>query len=74
MIAIPREIVWDYAEPPDDEAWRLQRLAEFFPHFGRDARTVQALYQQRAKLRVPPEIRVLIEIYARHLSVDRRAA
>jgi hypothetical protein len=73
MIPIPREIVWDYPEPPRDERWRLQRIAEWFPHYGRDAATVRALFRARAELRIPPELRALIEIYARQLRVDDAA-
>lgn len=62
-VDIPRELVWDYAEPPEDPAWRLQRIAEWFPAFGRDRKTVAQLYARRPELRVPPEVRTLIEIY-----------
>jgi hypothetical protein len=74
MVSIPREIVWDYPEPPPDDLWRLQRIADFFPHFGRDAATVAALHRRVDDLRVPPEVRALIAIYARQLGVDRRDA
>lgn len=72
MIDVPREIVWDYPQAPADEDWRLQRLAEFFPHFGRDPATVEALYRHRERLRVPDEIKELIALYARRLGVDQR--
>jgi hypothetical protein len=62
-VAIPRELVWDYREPPDDRLWRLQRIAEWFPAFGRDRATVAQLYESRGRLRVPPEIKELIGIY-----------
>jgi len=74
MIPVPREIVWDYPEAPPDEGWRLQRLAEFFPHFGRDRATVEALYGNLGRLRVPDEIKELIAIYARRLGVVPRAS
>lgn len=62
-VPIPRELVWDYAEPPEDPGWRLQRIADWFPAFGRDRRTVRLLYEHRAELRIPPEVRALIELY-----------
>jgi hypothetical protein len=62
-VPIPREIVWDYADPPDDLLWRLQRIADWFPAFGRDRRTVRLLHEHRHELRIPPEVRSLIELY-----------
>jgi hypothetical protein len=62
-VDIPPELVWDYSSPPDDLMWRLQRIAEWFPAFGRDPHTVALLYQRREALKVPPEIRELIELY-----------
>ena len=64
MIEVPRDIVWDYPEPPKDELWRLQRIADFFPQYGRDRETVRALCRRRKELRVPREVLTLIEIYA----------
>ena len=63
LIDIPRPLVWDYRQPPDDLQWRLQRIAEWFPAFGRDRKTVRALFACRHALRVPPEVRELIEMY-----------
>jgi hypothetical protein len=63
LVDIPTELVWDYREPPADQAWRLQRIAEWFPAFGRDRSTVALLYAHRTELNVPPEIRSLIELY-----------
>jgi AbrB family looped-hinge helix DNA binding protein len=60
---MPPELVWDYETPPDDRAWRLQRIADWFPAFGRDRETVAQLYAYRHELNVPPEVRSLIEIY-----------
>lgn len=62
-IPIPRELVWDYAEPPEDLRWRLQRIADWFPAFGRDRRTVRLLYEWGNELRIPPEVRALIDLY-----------
>lgn len=63
VVPIPPELVWDYAEPPEDLLWRLQRIADWFPAFGRDRRTVRLLYAHRAELRIAPEVRSLIELY-----------
>jgi hypothetical protein len=65
MIEVPRELLWDYAEAPLDELWRLQRIADFFPRYGRDRATVEALHARRDALRIPPEIGELIGIYHR---------
>jgi hypothetical protein len=63
VVAIPPELVWDYAKPPEDILWRLQRIADWFPAFGRDRVTVRLLYAHRDQLRIPPEVRSLIELY-----------
>lgn len=62
-VEVPRELLWDYREPPADPLWGLQRIAEWFPAFGRDRPTVRQLFTRRDELRVPPEVRRLIEIY-----------
>ncbi len=60
---IPACLVWDYEVPPEDLLWRLQRIADWFPAFGRDRRTVELLFAHRGTLRLAPEIRELIELY-----------
>lgn len=65
MISVPREILWDYREPPEDLLWRLQRIADFFPRYGRDRETVALLFENRHRLRLEPETRALIEEYYR---------
>ena len=62
-IPIPAELVWDYRSPPEDQMWRLQRIAEWFPAFGRDRQTVAMLHENRAELCLPDEVRALIELY-----------
>lgn len=62
-VDIHPDLVWDYREPPQDPLWRLQRIADAFPAYGRDRRTVELLYQLRAQLRLEPEILALIELY-----------
>lgn len=62
-VHVPPELVWDYSEPPDDPAWALQRIADWFPAYGRDRDTVAQLYARRNELEIPPEVRTLIEIY-----------
>lgn len=59
---VPKELLWDYPEAPKDLLWRLQRIADFFPQWGRDFETIRLLHRNRAKLRTPPEIDWLIEI------------
>ncbi len=66
MIELPKEIVWDYQEPPQDELWRLRRLADFFPQFGRDRASVRGLMRRLPELRVPPEVAELIRLYAEY--------
>lgn len=69
VIPVPPELVWDYPEAPADELWRLQRVAEFFPLYGRQRATIAALYRRRDELRVPPETKELIAMYARRIGV-----
>jgi hypothetical protein len=63
IVRILESLVWDYPAPLDDPLWRLQRIADWFPGFGRDRETVAALYAHRGELRIPPETRALIELY-----------
>ena len=43
--------------------WRLQRIADAFPGYGRDRATVAQLFKNRDRLELKPEIRRLIELY-----------
>jgi hypothetical protein len=61
MIAVPKKIVWDYREPPEDLLWRLQRLADFFPLYGQDREPVNLLFQYRDRLKLDPPTLALIE-------------
>jgi hypothetical protein len=63
MVDLPKEIVWDYPEPPQDD---MQRLADFFPYHGRDRDNVRARVQRLPELKVPPEVAELIRLYAEH--------
>jgi hypothetical protein len=65
MIAVPRELLWDYREHPQDLLWRLQRIADFFPLYGKDRDTVALLYAHRDQLKVDEATKVLIEEYHR---------
>jgi len=65
MVTVPKEILWDYREAPEDLLWRLQRIADFFPRFGRDPETVVLLHENRDRLRLEPATRALIEEYHR---------
>jgi hypothetical protein len=62
-VRIHPDLVWDYREPPDDLLWRLQRIADAFPAYGRDRATVRLLHAHRDELRLDPERRMLIELY-----------
>ena len=68
LIPIPKEIVWDYDEPPKDNLWRLRRIAMFFPAYCDDPETVKKLYDHLDELGVDEERRVTIETYWR---IDR---
>lgn len=63
MIPVPKEILWDYAQPPEDLLWRLQRIADFFPLYGRDREAVTQLYAHRDELKLDAATRALIEEY-----------
>jgi hypothetical protein len=63
MIPVPKDILWDYDEPPEDLRWRLQRIADFFPLYGRDRETVALLYAHRDQLKVDEATRALVEEY-----------
>ena len=65
MITVPREIVWDYREAPEDLLWRLQRIADFFPRYGRDRETVTLLFENRPRLRLEPATRALSRRWVR---------
>lgn len=62
-VDIHPDLVWDYAEPPRDLLWRLQRIADAFPAYGRDRRTVDLLHRHRDQLCLEPERRALIALY-----------
>ena len=63
MIQVPKQILWDYREPPEDLLWRLQRIADFFPRYGRDRATVELLYAHREDLKLDEATKALIEAY-----------
>ena len=65
MIAVPKELLWDYREPPPDLLWRLQRIADFFPLYGNDRETVALLHAYREQLKVDGATNALIEEYHR---------
>ena len=60
-IPVPKDLLWDYTTAPDDLIWRLQRIADFFPLYGKDRETVCALYEYRDSLHIDRETRLLIE-------------
>jgi hypothetical protein len=63
MIPVPKEILWDYLEAPPDLIWRLQRIADFFPRYGSDRKTVELLYAHRGELKLDEATEALIEEY-----------
>ncbi len=62
-VKVPKELLWDYKEPPDDILWRLQRIADFFPAYGTDRDTVELLFKYRDRLKLEEGKYKLIELY-----------
>ena len=71
MIEVHKEILWDYDEPPEDLMWRLQRIADFFPLYGREQETIMLPFRHRDQLNLDDATRALIEEY--HRAWDREA-
>jgi hypothetical protein len=69
MIEVPRDVLWDYQEAPEDLLWRLQRLADFFPLYGCERETVGLLHAHRDRLTLDEATRALIEAY--HAALER---
>jgi hypothetical protein len=65
MIPVPKPLLWDYAEAPQDVIWRLQRIADYFPHYGTDRTTVRQLHEHRDELKLDVATRALIDEYYR---------
>lgn len=65
QVEVPKDIVWDHRVAPADLHWRLQRLADFFPRYGRDRTTVGLLFGHLHELKLDPATRALIEEYER---------
>jgi len=63
MIQVPEDLLWDYLEAPQDLLWRLQRIADFFPRYGSDRKTVELLFAHRDELKLDGATRGLIEEY-----------
>jgi hypothetical protein len=63
MIEVPEDILWDYRHAPEDVLWRLQRIADFFPLYGKDRATVVELYAHRDQLKLDEATLALIEAY-----------
>ena len=70
MIEVPKEILWDYHEPPEELLWRLQRIADFFPLYGREKETVALLFTHRNQLSLDAATRLLIEVLRAWASGD----
>jgi len=71
MIEVPREILWDYNKAPEDMVWRLQRIADFFPLYGKDPETIALLYEHRHQLKLDEATLALIETYHALLEAER---
>lgn len=63
LVPIPKNLLWDYVDPPDDLLWRLQRLADFFPAYGAERETVRLLFKHRNKLKLEEGKYKLITLY-----------
>jgi len=63
MIEVPKEILWDYQNAPEDLEWRLQRIADFFPLYGKERATINLLFTHRHKLKLDEATLALIEAY-----------
>jgi hypothetical protein len=63
MIEVPEDILWDYQCAPEDELSRLQRIADFFPLYGKDRATVVQLFAHRNQLKLDKATLALIEAY-----------
>ncbi|MGE0087098.1 MAG: hypothetical protein AB7S75_22060 [Desulfococcaceae bacterium] len=62
-IEVPADILWDYRQAPKDILWRLQRIADFFPTYGTDRKTVRFLFAYRDLLKIEKGRYRLIELY-----------
>lgn len=65
-VDVPPRILWDYEVAPEDELWRLQRILDFFPTYGRDRATTMLLVKHLHALRAPAEVKELVGLYAEH--------
>ena len=63
MVIVPKELVWDYSELPPSLLWRLQRIADFFPAYGTDRKTVGFLFGHLTELNVEEGKSRLIALY-----------
>jgi len=66
MVDVPARLLWDYDAAPENELWRLQRILDFFPTYGRDRATTMSLVEHLDALRAPPEVKELVRLYAEH--------
>ncbi len=62
-IDLPKKLLWDYKRAPSAYLWRLQRVADYFPLYGRDRKTVRALYENLKKLKIDETTKLLIKEY-----------
>jgi hypothetical protein len=62
-VTVPKELLWDYSQPPHNLLWRLQRIADFFPAYGTDRETVVLLFEHLNELKVEKGKSRLIALY-----------
>ncbi len=59
-----KEIFWEYKKIPDKKSIEyLQRIAQFFPLYGRDKETIYELHKNLNILNIPQEKKKLIKVY-----------
>ena len=55
------DIFWDYKKYSENK--KLERIALLFPQIGRDKKTVEKLYKNIDKLKIPENNKKLIKLY-----------
>jgi len=56
-------LFWDYYPEKLSYLKILQRIADFFPHHGRKAEIIRALYRERENLRLDKNTEAVIKLY-----------
>ena len=66
------KITWDYKNPPKNILWKLQRIADFFPAYGTERETINALFKHRDSLQMEKGKYKLIKIYYEILNENKK--